>query len=133
MTELELKFTGGMRAGIWNYTFPFITIVVSSNSIQFKVLGFVKYSFRPEQVIRFEVRKGGLQIFHNIKEYPTFIIFWGSGQKVFDAINKVGFHPSGLGDVYEGEYEQHQYWKVVMIIFLASIVGIAVLLMILTR
>jgi len=133
MAEFKKTFIGGMRAEIWNYTFPFILFTVTPQLLQIKILGFNRFTFTPDQVLGFKVRSGGIQIFHNIQEYPTLILFWGNGKKVASALKDAGYMQLVKDEGDDEEYKQHVYLGIIGFFFIFSFVALAMILIFLSN
>ncbi|HZD60718.1 MAG TPA: hypothetical protein VE439_09750 [Anaerolineae bacterium] len=112
-------FVGGLRAELWNWTFPFAALCASRDQLIITVLGEKKYIFTPDQVVGIKKRFGGIQIFHNIASYPTLIIFWYfNPSKVLKAIESIGFTPLAAGDMDDSEYQTQRQFAVVFILLI---------------
>lgn len=134
MTGSKTTIIGGLRAEIWNYTFPFATLTVSHDILKIGILGFKKFSFRPDQIIGFKKRRGGYQIYHNVEEYPALVIFWGNPDKISAAVQSAGFVPTAQGELDDDdEYQLHRYLHIVGFSFLIFIIVLGVTLMILSK
>jgi hypothetical protein len=128
MENYSKSFTGGLRYETWNWTWPFAQLTVSPNTIDIELAGKNKFSFMPDQVIGFKKRWFGIQIFHNIKDYPSLIIFWGNYKKISSAIEEAGFKPTAEGIMEDDEFTLHKYALVVGIIFILSILILGIII-----
>ena len=133
MAVLKKIFVGGMRAETLNYTFPFISLVITAQFLKIKVLGFDRFIFRPDQVLGFKVRCGGIQIFHNILNYPTLIIFWGNAYSIAVALHEAGYKRLEKGEGDDQEYKLHVYLAITGGFLLLSILALGTTLMILSK
>ena len=83
----KVSFKGGLREGMWNTTWPFITFDISQNSLtlcyeKFFWLKERKLIFTKDEVIKIEIKKYfpiigyGIKIYHRNESYSRIIIFW---------------------------------------------------------
>jgi hypothetical protein len=102
MGKEMLSITGGARVGWINATWPLAKLIVQKNRIDLNATLIGKYSFTQEQVISIKkyttipILGWGIQIIHNISEYPKKIIFWSfsNPESVITKIQETGFLPS---------------------------------------
>ena len=142
------SYTGGIRAGIFNATYPFAELTVSKETLQIRIripwtrllIGVSELSFRPCDIVAFRKRGrwwlwrwmfGGLQIFHNIKEYPTPIVFWGNPDKVEKIITSTGFVPEAPGEPDPYEWQSVRLGIIVGLSFLGIILVLSIVMIIL--
>ena len=77
MEKELISFTGGARVGWINATWPFAKLTVHKDKMDLDSTFIGKYSFTLEQVILLKkhttipVVGWGIQIIHNISEYPN--------------------------------------------------------------
>ncbi len=96
------SITGGARVGWINATWPLAKLIIQNNRIDLKAAFVGKYSFAKEQVISINkyttipIWGWGIQIVHNVSEYPKKIIFWSfsSPTSLIKKIEAAGFLPS---------------------------------------
>jgi len=97
-----LSITGGARIGWINATWPLAKLTVQKNKINLNATLIGKYSFTQEQIISIKkytaipIIGWGVQIIHNISEYPKKIIFWSfsNPESIVTKIREIGFLPS---------------------------------------
>ncbi len=107
MSSLNKKFIGGMNTVLSNYTFPFVSLIISFELLEIRTFGIKRFSFTPKDIIGFKIRRSGIQIVHNISNYPSFVLFNGNGKGVEKALLANGFTCSSkLDEIEGGEYQQ---------------------------
>ena len=79
--NMNYRQTGGLRVGEMNLTCPFAKISIDPNSVEIKSTFRSKpYQLKKNQIIGLKkyagVMSSGLQIEHNRKDIPQFIVFW---------------------------------------------------------
>ncbi len=97
-----LSITGGARVGWINATWPLAKLIVQKNKIDLNAKLIGKYSFTQEQIISIKkhttipILGWGIQIVHNVSEYPKKIIFWSfrNPESIITKIRETGFLPS---------------------------------------
>ena len=102
MGKEMLSITGGARVGWINATWPFAKLTVQKNKIDLNATLIGKYSFTQEQIISINkyttipILGWGIQIVHNISEYPKKIIFssFSNPESIITKIQETGFLPS---------------------------------------
>lgn len=101
MESEMISITGGARIGWVNATWPFAKLNVQKNKIEINATIIGKYSFTQDQVISIKKHTTipllgwGIQIIHNVSEYPKKIIFWTlkNPNSTITKIQKTGFLP----------------------------------------
>ena len=105
MVEEMQSITGGARVGWINATWPLAKLTIQSNRLDLNAALVGKYSFTKEQVISINkyttipILSWGIQIVHNVSEYPKKIIFWSfsSPASIIKKIESAGFLPFAAG------------------------------------
>ena len=74
-----LKFTGGLRAGNYNSSWPFATLTLTPDRMTLQGGGRV-WVFAKYEIVRLTKHRGwlsvGLRIQHDKPELPEFLVFW---------------------------------------------------------
>ena len=121
----KLKFTGGIRTDEFYATKPFAEVEISPN--EFTITSLKKiYKFKEDDIVGFKERSSGVQIYHNIAKYPSFILFWHNPIEIMKAIKTVGFNPSGIGQMDDTEYKQQNLILIIGAIMLVPILLIGI-------
>lgn len=97
----SFETTGGAKVGLMNASWPLAKLTASSGSLRMAVRFLGSYVFTPDSVVSIErytmipVLGWGIQIRHNVAEYPSRIIFWclGSPDALLSRIQGTGFQP----------------------------------------
>lgn len=141
----EQTITGGVRIEGFNATYPFAKLTVSKEILRIRVrtpwnnkfwIPYKELSFRPCDIITFKKRGrwwifGGYQIYHNIKEYPTPIVFWGNPNTIEKVIASTGFVPEAPGEPDPYEWQSVQLITIVALAFMGIILVLSIVMMIL--
>ena len=108
MNDPFVKFKGGFRVGWFSGSYPFATLVVSSDKLRLIIQAFFftssseTYEFSPDQIVSIEQFRviplffQGLRLRHVVTSYPQNLIFFSlsNPQKIYSEIVRVGFRPS---------------------------------------
>lgn len=82
MDTAELSYRGGARLGIWNSTWPFARLTVTTTAIVLKVRTYGTLTFTRDDIIGIEPYRSlpivgeGVRIHHSRRDYPEKVIFW---------------------------------------------------------
>ena len=106
-TAQNYTFTGGLRSGIWNYTYPSCTLEIDQSCLILRVNIDVptlkvkkEYKFLKEEITKLEIVNGflffsrGVRINHTNDSYDKKIIFWYwrfGFNDIVDALKKFGW------------------------------------------
>ena len=93
---------GGARIGFVNYSRPLVSLQAGSTRLDIATTFFGlfetgRYSFRPDQIVRFEELSGlplfggGIRIHHTVSDCPEKIVFWCRPDAVLQGIASTGF------------------------------------------
>ncbi|GBC59947.1 hypothetical protein DENIS_0889 [Desulfonema ishimotonii] len=134
MKEQKKIFTGALMTDCFNYPSPFITLVISKESLIIKIFDGIKYNFLPSNILNLKELKNGIQIIHNINRYPSFIFFrYDAPKDISSAINSIGvFGKVKVSSISGSEYEQYNYLRIAGCFIVGSIILIGLILTILT-
>ena len=125
MQSFYKEITGGVRAGIYNVTFPFAKLRVSSNELQILAPGLDNIQLNSNQVIGFaeygSLLGKGYIIYHNVRAYPTPLIFWANPDKIDQIIKEAGFVCCGIGTI---DTSQEASSKAISLVFFFLILSI---------
>jgi hypothetical protein len=102
---------GGGRIGRYNATFPFASLRCDPYELKIRI-GFERLTFTPEDVIaiksyiRIPLIGWGIQVVHNLPQYPAFVVFWcfGFPATLIEEIYATGFSPQAgkiKNDLYQ--------------------------------
>lgn len=96
-----LERRGGALVGCMNASWPLAKLRVSPAELTLKITLLGTYTFRPDQIVRFEAKKllrsieVGMRIHHVVPDYPRKIIFGARGgtERLLQEIQAAGFTP----------------------------------------
>jgi hypothetical protein len=134
MVIADKSITGALSAGTYFYGLLSSKLSVTKEQLQISAFGIKNFVFRPENVIELKKRKFGLQILHNISDYPSFIMFWGNPDKIMSVVKSADFDAVAQDRPdHDDEYQLYTYLFITGAFFLLSLFVLAVVLMILSR
>lgn len=136
MKSLYKEISGGLRAGLYNVTFPFAKLKISSNDIIIIAPCLNTIQLSAAQVIKLDRYKSilgkGYAIYHNAIEYPTPLIFWGNPNKIEQIIKEVGFIYCEIGTVDISQITSQKIISIIFSMLIGFIVIIGILIMLLS-
>ena len=134
MVTSDKSITGALSAGTYYYGLLSSKLSVTNEQLKISAFGIKNFVFMPENIVALKKRKFGLQILHNISDYPSFIVFWGNPDKIISVVKSADFDPIVQdGPDHDDEYQLYNYLFIAGAFFLLSLFVLAAVLMILSR